>query len=103
MDPAQSSTAPSTDGSTQEIGQGQLSPKDSSADEMSVTPAIPATTEEKKTAADMLHLAREAFDAEDYDMADELLDEADLTDPALKGQIAEARSEILRARSVRGK
>jgi hypothetical protein len=96
---AQSSTAPSTDGSTPETGLGQQSPQASSAEDTQVLPATPATTEEKKTADEMLHLAREAFDAEDYDMADELLDEADLADPELKDQIAAARAEILKLRA----
>jgi hypothetical protein len=96
---AQSSTAPSTGGSTPETGQGQQSQQDSSAEDIQVLPATPATTDEKKSAGEMLHLAREAFDTKDYDMAEELLDEADLADPELKNQIAEARAEILKART----
>jgi hypothetical protein len=98
-----SSTAPSTDGSIQGTGPVQQNPRASSVGGTQVPQGTPATTDEKKNAAEMLHLAREAYDAEDYDLADQFLDEADMTDPELKSQITEARAEILQARTIRGK
>jgi hypothetical protein len=50
-------------------------------------------------AHEMLREARAAFDSGELDMADEFLDEADLTDPNLKDEIAAARAEILKART----
>jgi hypothetical protein len=42
----------------------------------------------------MLHLARQAFDEQDYDTSFEMLDEAEAMDPSLKPEIDIARSAI---------
>ena len=99
---AQSSTAPSTDGSTPETGPDQPNLQVSLEGDIQVRPGTPATTDEKKNAGEMLHLAREAYDSGDLDTADEFLDEADLSDPELKDQITAARAEILAARVAKG-
>ena len=97
---AQSSTAPSTDGSTQGTGRGRARQQDSSAESAPATPATPDTTDLKKLddAQEMLHLARQAFDSADYDLAEEMLNEAESMDATLQDKINAAREEVEAAR-----
>ena len=100
---AESSTAHSTDGSTQETGPDQQSLLDSSEVLAPAPPVTTETTSEKIDAHEAIKLARDAFDSGDLDMADELLDEADLTDPALEPEISAARAEVMKARANKAK
>ncbi len=100
---ARSSTAHSTAGSSRGTGPVQPSQPVSSPAGTQVPPVTQVTTEEKQNAHEMLHLSREAYDAKDYDLAEELLDEAEKADPGLSIQIDQARSDILQARTTKSK
>lgn len=74
-------------------------------DENPPTPVTPETTESKEIddAKEMVHLARQAFDSKDYQLAEELLDEADGMDPSLAAEISAARTTVLQAKKAASK
>src|SRR6185312_11939207 len=91
---APSSTASSTDGSGQGTSPDPALQPDSSAGSAPATPATPATTD----GATALHMAREAFDGGNLDLAEEMLQEAENLDPSLAPEVSVARAAIKAAK-----
>lgn len=87
---APSSTASSTDGSGQGTGPSRRRQRGSSEESAAATPATPATTDGHSA----LHMAREAFDRAEYDVAEAMLREVEALDPSLAPEVAVARDAI---------
>jgi hypothetical protein len=95
---APSSSASSTGGSTPVTGPSPQSPPDSSGESAPQSPVTPANTEGLATDGwEALSLAREAVDDGDFDLAEDMLKEAE-GDPELAGQVELERARIRAAR-----
>jgi hypothetical protein len=99
VSPVQSSSVSSTDGSTPETGPTQLLQQDSSEGSAPATPATPAPV---RDAAELMDLAHQAYSRGEYDLAEELLDEAEKVDASVREATAGPRAAIASARAERG-
>lgn len=96
--------ASSTDGSGQETGSDQANLRDSSEESQvptQATQALPSEAEpetQAQAARMLVGEAHKAFDAREYDRAEELLDKAEETDASVAPAVQEHRAAIIRAR-----
>lgn len=106
-----SSSAPTTDGSGHETGSSPWSPPDSSEDsaqqrEATPDPVLEADEQneddpyEGLSGAELMHLARDAYEARDLDETSRILDRAEAAGGVPPAELATARSFVARARAV---
>jgi hypothetical protein len=102
---ARSSSASSTDGSTPETGSApqslQASSEESAAATLLTPGLVPDVPEDPtSTAAEFIAAAHSAYEARDYDLAENLLAEAERLDPTVSADLDVAHAGIAAARAA---
>lgn len=96
-----SSTAPSTSGSTQETGVSQQDQSTSSEDPQTAQPSGTVATA-PLSGEELMHAARLAYEAKDWDGARQLLEDAAKADPSLADQVTIALEAVATASAASG-
>ena len=101
QDPAlsavQSSSASSTDGSTQETTPSLPDQPDSSEESAPAKDPTPDQAEAERLARDMIQAARDAYEAKDYVLAEQRLNDADEMWPPIKAETEVAHAAVAAA------